>query len=233
MNNSRKGDKINKIEVLRFFLPLLIFCAVTLSVCFCLGNVGIIEGAEGEFASISRKMADTSDWITPRINGCKYFGERPAAFWVGALSIKLFGANEFCFRFPLLFHSLDLGNHPVDDVLHLRHVLLHGAEHDVGVNLKVMVGYLVAHPHHAAPVDFGIAGQQLAVRLLVESLHGLAQRNQVHADGVEAHHAARRCEQLVGVADHGGTLKNSLDGHADFPQAVHHYLAVKHRRPPF
>ena len=101
MNNSRKGDKINKIEVLRFFLPLLIFCAVTLSVCFCLGNVGIIEGAEGEFASISRKMADTSDWITPRINGCKYFGERPAAFWVGALSIKLFGANEFCFRFPL------------------------------------------------------------------------------------------------------------------------------------
>ena len=103
-----------------------------------------------------------------------------------------------CFSFTLLFHFFDLGNHPVDDILHLWHILLNGAEHYVGVNLKVMVGYLVAHPHHTAPVDFGIAGQQLAVRLLVESLHGLAQRNQIHADGIKAHHAAWRCEQFVG-----------------------------------
>lgn len=103
MNSVGKADKNSKVAVIKSFLPILIFSAVVLSVCFYLGRLGILEGTEGEFASISRKMADTGDWLTPRINGFKVFSERPASYWIGAASIKIFGANEFAFRLPLAF----------------------------------------------------------------------------------------------------------------------------------
>ena len=134
-------------------------------------------------------------------------------------------AHFHCFRFPLLFHSLDLGNHPVDDVLHLRHVLLHGAEHDVGVNLKVMVGYLVVHPHHAAPVDFGIAGQQLAMRIF-RRLSITISRS--HIDGLlsdalakQAVHAVAHSHQIDTTAQH--PLQVGLD---EVEREQRRYLAL-------
>ena len=87
-----------------------------------------------------------------------------------------------------------VGNHFAYDNLHLRHFLLHSTEDYVGVYLKVMVGYLVAHLLDTTPIDFRVVEQQLSMGLLVEPLDGLAESNKIHADGIEAHHAIGRTE---------------------------------------
>ena len=93
--------KHNLFTGLKGFIPLLIFLAAMLSVYFNLGTSGIFESAEGRYASIARKMADTGDWLTPRLNDMKYFAKPPVTYWLGALGIKIFGANEFGVRFFL------------------------------------------------------------------------------------------------------------------------------------
>lgn len=53
---------------------------------------------EGRYAEIAREMAATGDYITPYLNGIKYF-EKPALFyWLGAIAIKLGGLNLWVIR---------------------------------------------------------------------------------------------------------------------------------------
>jgi 4-amino-4-deoxy-L-arabinose transferase-like glycosyltransferase len=62
---------------------------------------------EGRYVEISREMAVTGDYVTPRLNGVKYF-EKPALFyWLESFSIRLFGLNEFTLRlWPAIFALL-------------------------------------------------------------------------------------------------------------------------------
>ncbi|HSW84228.1 MAG TPA: glycosyltransferase family 39 protein [Usitatibacter sp.] len=53
---------------------------------------------EGRYSEISREMAATGDWITPRLNGLKYFEKPPLQYWASALSFRLFGENEYTAR---------------------------------------------------------------------------------------------------------------------------------------
>lgn len=53
---------------------------------------------EGRYSEISREMAQSGDWVTPRLNGLKYFEKPPLQYWAGALSFKLFGESEFTAR---------------------------------------------------------------------------------------------------------------------------------------
>lgn len=53
---------------------------------------------EGRYSEISREMAESGDWITPRLNGFKYFEKPPLQYWASAIAIKLLGANEYAAR---------------------------------------------------------------------------------------------------------------------------------------
>src|SRR5258706_8427026 len=53
---------------------------------------------EGRYSEISREMAATGDWVTPRLNGIKYFEKPPLQYWASAVSFKLFGENEYTAR---------------------------------------------------------------------------------------------------------------------------------------
>jgi 4-amino-4-deoxy-L-arabinose transferase-like glycosyltransferase len=72
--------------------------------CFMLGNRPLSVPDEGRYVEIPREMAVTGDYITPRLNGVKYF-EKPVLFyWLEAFSIRLFGLDEFTLRlWPALF----------------------------------------------------------------------------------------------------------------------------------
>ncbi len=61
---------------------------------------------EGRYAEISREMAASGDWVTPRLNGIKYFEKPPLQYWAGAAAITLFGANEFAARLYTVLASL-------------------------------------------------------------------------------------------------------------------------------
>src|SRR3954452_12328496 len=53
---------------------------------------------EGRYSEISREMAATGDWITPRLNGLKYFEKPPLQYWASAAAFKAFGESEIVAR---------------------------------------------------------------------------------------------------------------------------------------
>src|SRR5438876_5261627 len=57
---------------------------------------------EGRYSEISREMAASGDWVTPRLNGIKYFEKPPLQYWATAAAFEVFGVNEFAARLYLL-----------------------------------------------------------------------------------------------------------------------------------
>lgn len=68
-----------------------------------LGYRDLGEPDEGRYAEIPREMVESGDWITPRLNGFKYF-EKPAfQYWMTAASFSLFGESTFTARLWVAF----------------------------------------------------------------------------------------------------------------------------------
>src|SRR5258707_11578878 len=53
---------------------------------------------EGRYSEISREMAASGDFVTPRLNGLKYFEKPPMQYWATAIAFKLFGESDFSAR---------------------------------------------------------------------------------------------------------------------------------------
>lgn len=90
--------------------PLALYALAALAVWFALlGHRDLIEPDEGRYAEIAREMVVTGDWLTPRLNGFKYF-EKPALhYWATALSLKAFGFNNAAARlWPVLIGALGI-----------------------------------------------------------------------------------------------------------------------------
>jgi 4-amino-4-deoxy-L-arabinose transferase-like glycosyltransferase len=58
----------------------------------------LIKPDEGRYAEIAREMAVGGDWVTPRLNGIKYFEKPPLQYWATAAAYKAFGENEWTAR---------------------------------------------------------------------------------------------------------------------------------------
>lgn len=83
---------------------LLIAALAGVLFSFMLGNRALSVPDEARYSEIPREMVATGDYLTPRLNGVKYF-EKPVLFyWLQAISIRLFGLDEFTLRlWPALF----------------------------------------------------------------------------------------------------------------------------------
>src|SRR5436305_9405565 len=53
---------------------------------------------EGRYSEIAREMAESGDWVTPRLNGLKYFEKPPLQYWVTAAAYRAFGVHEWTAR---------------------------------------------------------------------------------------------------------------------------------------
>src|SRR5499427_7823927 len=65
------------------------------------GNLGyrhLIKPDEGRYAEIPREMVASGDWLTPRIDGYKYFEKPPLQYWATAAAFSAFGLNEWAAR---------------------------------------------------------------------------------------------------------------------------------------
>ncbi len=75
---------------------------LTLYVCYFshLGAFGFIGPDEPRYAWIARDMAETGDWVTPRLYGKPWFEKPVFYYWSAAVCFKLFGVNEASARLP-------------------------------------------------------------------------------------------------------------------------------------
>lgn len=81
-------------------IHLLITFAATLLYVPFLGSFHLFDWDEINFAEAAREMLVTGDWSRPTI-GFEAFWEKPPLFiWLQALSMKIFGVNEFAARLP-------------------------------------------------------------------------------------------------------------------------------------
>lgn len=71
---------------------LLLCCAVWL---LALDARTLVPTDEARYAEMSREMAITGDFVTPRLNGIKYFEKPPLQIWMTALAFKAFGFGEW------------------------------------------------------------------------------------------------------------------------------------------
>ncbi|MEP7156905.1 MAG: glycosyltransferase family 39 protein [Betaproteobacteria bacterium] len=84
----------------RLSRPLLILIAL-LALFISLDGLGdrkLANPDEGRYSEIAREMALTGDFITPRLNGLKYFEKPPMQYWATATAFTLFGESELTAR---------------------------------------------------------------------------------------------------------------------------------------
>src|SRR6202451_4200702 len=81
--------------------------AAIIAACFAfivlfagLGAVGFRGPDEPRYAWIARAMAETGDWITPRLYGQPWFEKPVLYYWAAGIAFKLFHSPEWAARIP-------------------------------------------------------------------------------------------------------------------------------------
>ena len=71
---------------------------------FRLGSHPLANPDEGRYAEIPREMLAAGEFVTPRLDGVKYFEKPPLMYWAVAACLQAFGPNEWSVRAaPALF----------------------------------------------------------------------------------------------------------------------------------
>lgn len=74
-----------------------------------LGSRPLMAPDEGRYAEIPREMVVNENYITPHLNGIKYFEKPPLFYWIEREAIQLFDTSEWALRVaPLLIGVLGL-----------------------------------------------------------------------------------------------------------------------------
>lgn len=63
-----------------------------------LGVRELLHPDEGRYSEISREMVVTRDFVTPHLNGLKYFEKPPLQYWMTAAAFSALGQSEFAAR---------------------------------------------------------------------------------------------------------------------------------------
>ncbi len=94
-----------------------------------LGNRPFATPDEARYVEIPREMLATGDWITPRLNGVKYFEKPPLLYWIEAVFQYVFGLKEWAMRLPIVLFGLTgiLSTYAFGQRVFNRHVGLYSA----------------------------------------------------------------------------------------------------------
>ena len=86
-------------------------CALLAILLFAFFSIGLGDRpysapSESRYIEIGREMAESGDYITPRLDYVKYFEKPPLFYWMQAINTKLFGFDAFTARMPTVFFSV-------------------------------------------------------------------------------------------------------------------------------
>jgi 4-amino-4-deoxy-L-arabinose transferase-like glycosyltransferase len=101
---SRAAEE-GSLQIPLWGVPLIL---LLLYVCLFsgLGALGLVGPDEPRYAAIARAMAETHDWITPRLWGTPWFEKPVLYYWLAGIAMRLFGVGEFAARLPSALAAL-------------------------------------------------------------------------------------------------------------------------------
>jgi len=84
------------------------FILILLYVCLFsgLGAIGLVGPDEPRYAAIARAMAESHDWVTPRLWGTPWFEKPVLYYWTAGIAMRVFGVGEFAARLPSALAAL-------------------------------------------------------------------------------------------------------------------------------
>lgn len=86
-------------------VPFWIFILLA-ALYFSAVRLDVMDIDASQYAEISREMMQTDNWLHVYDRGMDYLDKPPFLFWASALSMKLFGVNNFGYRFPSILFAL-------------------------------------------------------------------------------------------------------------------------------
>jgi 4-amino-4-deoxy-L-arabinose transferase-like glycosyltransferase len=69
---------------------------------------GLLDDVDSIYIEIAREMLQRHDFVTPYINGVRFFDKPPLMYWMAAGSMHLFGISDWAARLPLALSVLAL-----------------------------------------------------------------------------------------------------------------------------
>jgi 4-amino-4-deoxy-L-arabinose transferase-like glycosyltransferase len=69
---------------------------------------GLLDDVDSVYIQIAREMLQRHDYVTPYINGIRFFDKPPLMYWMAAASMHLFGIHDWAARLPLALAVLAL-----------------------------------------------------------------------------------------------------------------------------
>lgn len=100
---------LNRLNPQKTWLRDIVLLFILVSSCFSfyLGQRPLSVPDEARYSEIPREILISGDYVTPHLNGIKYFEKPPLLYWLQAASLKTFGVNELAARIPnMLFGVL-------------------------------------------------------------------------------------------------------------------------------
>ena len=82
-------------------------CGFLLLIVYLIGfQINIMDIDAAQYASISREMLDSGNFLHVFDQGKDYLDKPPFLFWISALSMKFFGITNFAYRLPSFLFAL-------------------------------------------------------------------------------------------------------------------------------
>jgi 4-amino-4-deoxy-L-arabinose transferase-like glycosyltransferase len=87
---------------------VLIFCAWAILQIGGLFTPGLLDDVDSVYIQIAREMLQRHDFVTPTIDGIRFFDKPPLMYWMAAASMRVFGIHDWAARLPLALGVLAL-----------------------------------------------------------------------------------------------------------------------------
>ncbi len=68
--------------------------------------VGLVGPDEPRYAAVARTMAESGDWLTPRLNGVPWFEKPVLYYWAAGIAFRLLGPTDLAARLPSALAAL-------------------------------------------------------------------------------------------------------------------------------
>ena len=88
-------------------LSIIVFTWLILQIG-CLFTPGLLDDVDSIYTEIAREMLVRHDYVTPYINGVRFFDKPPLMYWMAAGSMRIFGIHDWAARLPLAIGVLAL-----------------------------------------------------------------------------------------------------------------------------